>query len=180
MEDSLAVRRAINDRWAIAVTLNNIGFLALLQGRVDEARPALEEALALQREVGDRWMIGNALNNLGNVARDQAAYGEARALYAESLAIYRVLGDKCALAYLLEDTARLAALEGQPHRALCLAAAAWTLRAEIRAPLTDSEAAQLEGALAPAREALGDAAQAAWAEGLALSLPEAMSLALGS
>ena len=179
MQESLAVPRGIDDRWAIAVTLNNIGFLALLQGRVDDARPPLEEAVALQREVGDRWMIGNALNNLGNVARDQGDYGHARTLYAESMSIYRVLGDKCALAYLLEDTGRLAALQGEAHRALCLAGAAATLRDEIGAPLTASETEQLESALAPAREALGNAAQSAFAEGRAMSLPAAIDCSLG-
>jgi len=179
LQESLNVRRAINDRWAVAVTLNNIGFLYLLQGQVDQARPPLEEALALQREVGDRWMIGNALNNLGNVARDQAEYGEARELYAESLDIYHVLGDKCALAYLLEDTGRLAALQGQAQRALRLAAAASVVRQEIGAPLTPSEAEQLEATLLPAREELGELAEAAWTEGLALSLPQAIDLAHG-
>lgn len=178
LEDSLDVRRAVNDRWAVAVTLNNIGFLALLQGRKDEARVALEEALSLQREIGDRWMIGNALNNLGNVARDQYRFLEAQALYAESLSIYRVLGDKCALAYLLEDTGRLAALQGGAQRALSLAGAASSLRQEIGAPLTPSEVEQLDEGLAPAREALGDQSDAAWTEGLAMPLAEAINIAL--
>ena len=180
-EESLAVRRELNDRWAIAITLNNMGNLALDQARYDEARTRLEEAVALQREVGDRWMIGNALNNLGNVARAQGDYDEARAMYGESLSIYRVLGDRWALAYLLEDAGWLAALQEESLRALRLAGAASRLREEIGAPLTPTEQGKLESALAPARRALDDAAQAlAWAEGRGMSLEQAIESALSS
>jgi len=179
-EESLAVRREVNDRWAIAITLNNIGNLELDLGRCDEARARLEEAVALQREVGDRWMIGNALNNLGNVARAQGQTAEARTLYHESLEIYGQLGDKWALAYLLEDVATLSAVQGHAEQALALAAAAQALRRQIGAPLTGAESSKLENALAPARERLGEAEQAAaWAQGEALSLDEAIRTILG-
>ena len=179
LNESLRVRREINDRWAVAVTLNNLGFLALLGEQPGQARAPLEEALALQREIGDRWMIGNALNNLGNVARDQARYEDARALYAESLGIYDVLGDLYALAYLLEDSGRMAALQGQARQALCLAAAASALREKVGAPLSTSEAEQLDAALACARDALGPDAEAAWMEGLGMELSEVIAYALG-
>jgi hypothetical protein len=47
-------------------------------------------------------------------------------------------------------------------------------------PLTPSESELLEAALLPTREHLGDTAEAVWAEGLALSLPQAIDLAFDS
>jgi tetratricopeptide (TPR) repeat protein len=124
-------------------------------------------------------MIGNALNNLGNVARAQSDYDQARAYYNESLAIYRILGDKWALAYLFEDVAWKAALQGEPQRALRLAGAASVLREDIGAPLTPGEASKLQSALEPARQALTDEERAsAWSAGRALLLEEAIEDAL--
>jgi predicted ATPase/class 3 adenylate cyclase len=178
LKQSLAVRRAIGDPGAIAISLQNIGTLAMMQGRIEEALPLIEEALALQREVGDRWMIGNALHGLGNAAQAQGDYGEARSLYGESLSIYRVLGDKYAMAYLFEDVGCLAGLEGEAQRALRLVGAASALRDEIGGPLTPSEMDNLETALEPAREALSEERQqAAWSEGQAMSLEEAVECA---
>jgi tetratricopeptide (TPR) repeat protein len=171
---------APHDRWAIAVTLNNVGNLALDQGRTDEARSCLEEAVSLQREVGDRWMTGNALNNLGNVARAQGDYEGALALYGESLAIYRDLEDKWALAYLFEDVAWMAALRGAGRCALRLVGAAAVLREQIGAPLTPTETKKLDSALEPARASLSEADQAeALAEGREMTLEGAMDCAIG-
>ena len=103
---------------------------------------------------------------------------EAQTLYNESLAIYRVLGDKWALAYLLEDVGWMAAQRGQARLALRLVAAASVLREQIGTPLTATETSKLEGALEPARKTLGASAQAAWDEGQAMSLDEAIECAL--
>jgi len=61
---------------------------------------------------------------------------------------------------------------------LYLAAAASTVRQAIGAPLTPSEAEQLDDGLLPARTALGDEVEAVWAEGLAMSLSQAIELAI--
>lgn len=177
-EESLALRRTLNDRWAIAMSLNNLGNVALDQGELAEARRRLEEAVTMQREIGDKWATGNALNNLGNVARRQGDVAVARAAYRESLAIYGDLREKWALSYLFEDIGWLLAQLGQAQEALQLVGAAATLRAEIGAPLTSTEAAALDDALAPARRVLSEPAQvAAIQTGAALSLPETLLLA---
>lgn len=171
-EESLALRRRLSDRWGIANCLNNMGNVNVDLGRYAAAQTHLEEALAIQRELGDRWMIGNALNNLGNVARAQADYRRARQLYRESLEIYGALQDKWALAYLLEDLGWLLAQQGRGEEALRLVGAAATMRQEIGAPLTASEAEKLAAALAEALRPLSAAAQeAARQAGEALPLP---------
>jgi hypothetical protein len=82
---------------------------------------------------------------------------------------------------LLEDMGGLAALEGLPQRALRLVGAASNLRVEIGAPLSPVEQVKLEKLLEPARQALNDLAQAAaFGEGRAMSLEQAIDYALSS
>jgi tetratricopeptide (TPR) repeat protein len=177
--ESLELRYQLSDKWAIGISLNNLGYLNLEQGDYEAARTQLEVAVDLQREVGDRWAVANALNNLGNVARAQGDYASARTMYKESLTINSELGDREAIAYLLEDSGSLAALQGQAERALRLAGAAESLRESIGVPIPPAEQAALERTLALARQALGQTAAAkALAEGRVMSLTQATDYAL--
>ena len=178
-EESLAIRQKLDNKLAISVSLTNLGLLALSLGDVETARWRLEGAITLTREVGDRWSIANALNNLANVVRDQGDTRRADELYQESLMINRELGDKRALAFVLEDMSCLAALEAEPERALCLAAAATAVRDEIGAPLAPNDEAKLRHNLAAAREALSAQAQAAaYDQGRQMNLNEVVAYAL--
>jgi hypothetical protein len=103
----------------------------------------------------------------------------AQAHFAESLAVARESGDQQRIAEALVGMAGCAAAQGQPLRALRLAGAGAALRARDGHPLSADEQEALTSRLAPAREALPDDAQAAaWAEGQALSLEEAIAYAL--
>jgi predicted ATPase/class 3 adenylate cyclase len=178
-EQSLELRREIGDRWGVANILNNLGFSFLEIGDLEAARTRLEEAVVILRELGDRWYIGNALNNLGNVVRNQGEFAVAKEQYNESLEIYAELGDKWALAYLFEDVACLAALQGDGQRALHLCAAASVLREEINAPLTSHEAEKLNATLEPARKRLPPGEdRLADSEGKSMNLEEAIRYAL--
>lgn len=177
-EESLGIRRVLGDRRAIAVSLNNLGNVALDQHDTTTARERLEEAVAIQRVVGDKQYLANALNNLGNVIRAQGDWTAAHDLYIESLTLNQELGDTWALAYVLADLGVLAACEGRSDRALHLVGAASALRDQIGATLSPAERAQLVAWLAPARDALGDAAaNRAEDEGRAIPLDVAIEYA---
>lgn len=176
--ESLVIRRQLGDKWGIANSLNNLGELALLQQDYDQAHTYLAEAVTTQREIGDKWSLGNALVNLGNALRGQQQYAAAYPLYQESLQINRDLGDRWMLAYLLENIGQLLALQADGVRALQLVAAATTLRTALNTPLSPTEQSQLDNTLAPVRAALGDGADAAWASGQALTLEQAIDVAL--
>jgi tetratricopeptide (TPR) repeat protein len=178
-EESLSVRRALGDRWAIANSLNNLSTVSQDQGDFEAAWGQLEEAVGLLREIGDRWHFANALNNLANVARSRGDYPTARSLYLESLEINRQLGDGWALAYLLEDIGCLNAAEGHAQQALRLVGAAQALRESIGAPLPPHERENLDRLLGPATQALSPEAQtAARQAGGAMSLDQALDFAL--
>jgi predicted ATPase/class 3 adenylate cyclase len=133
-EQALALRTELGDLWAIANSMTNLGMIATLEGRNHEARTRFEEAMRLNSEVGDNWRVVVCHNNLGNACRGLGDYVTARDQYAESLRAHLEHDDKWALAFLLEDVARLAALTGEPERALELLGAAEAIREQIGSP----------------------------------------------
>ena len=110
---ALALREELGDRWAIAVSLTNLGTILVQQEDYATARTRFEEAMRLNREVGDAWMVAISDNNLGNAARGLGDHEAACRHYAASLRAYRDYDDAWAVAFLLEDIAELAAMLDQ-------------------------------------------------------------------
>ena len=163
----------------MATALSNLGAVAHYQGDSVAARALHEESLALSRELGDTRGIAMSLVNLAEVVRDQGDYGAARTLRAESLALYRELGDWQGLAYGLQGLAGASATAAQAARMARLGGAAEVLREAIGAPLSPAERADYERQLAADRAHLDEAAwAAAWAEGRAMPLEQAIAFAL--
>jgi predicted ATPase/class 3 adenylate cyclase len=178
-EESLAVQRDIGDRPSIANSLIGLGCVAYYQGDYIMARAFFEESLAIRREIGDRQGIANALNNLGGVALNQGDYASARAFHEQSLAIYEEIGNRLGIAYCLENCAALASAQEQPERAARLWGVAEALREVIGALLSPNQREEYDGKIAEARAALGeDAFVAAWTEGCAMSMEQAIEYAL--
>ena len=93
--------------------------------------------------------------------------------------IHTSLGDKLGIAAALDSLATLFQQEEKNDRATRLWAAASALRGTIGAPLPQSERDELEGEMAAAREVIGrDTFQAAWEEGGAWGMEEAVRYAL--
>jgi predicted ATPase/DNA-binding SARP family transcriptional activator len=178
-EESLAISRQLGDQRGISLALRNLGNVAKHQGDYEGARALHEESLAISRQLGDQRGIASSLNHLVLVAHYQGDYGGARALYEESLAICRQLGDQLITACSLEGLVAVAAAQGQPERAARLFGAAKALREEIGVPLLPSDRTDYDRDVAAARAALGEEAfTAAWAEGRAMSLNQAIAYAL--
>src|SRR6185437_5432716 len=106
-------------------------------------------------------------------------FGQAMTLLLEALSLSRGIGAREQVANLLENIAHLALALGDPLRAARLGGAAEGLREAIGQPLTPGERGDHDRAIAALRAVLGEAAfAAAWAEGRALPLDEAIALAL--
>jgi predicted ATPase/transcriptional regulator with XRE-family HTH domain len=97
-EEALALRRALGDAHAVAISLHSLGTVACERGDLARAQALLEESLAHWRQSGERTMLALSLNNLGNVAREQRMPERAWTLYEESLALKRDLGDVAGIA----------------------------------------------------------------------------------
>jgi predicted ATPase/DNA-binding winged helix-turn-helix (wHTH) protein len=179
-EEALAIERELGHRWGIAVSLSNLGNVAYQQDDYRAAGAWYEESLAIMRELGDQWGIALSLSSLGNVAYEQGDYRAAGARHEETLAIMSELGDRFGIAYSLEVLAAVVAALSSSLRAARIWGAAERLRTEIGSPLPPSEQRRYDRRVAAARAALGDCAafDRAWQQGRALTLEQAIELAL--
>jgi hypothetical protein len=116
---------------------------------------------------------------MGHLARDEGDYAGARSWYGESLALRYKMGYQLALALSLEDFAVLAGRERQVERAIRLLGAGEAFCETLGARPPVAVVKEYERLVAEGRAALGEAAfAAAWAEGRAMSLGQAVEYAL--
>ncbi len=113
------------------------------------------------------------------MAYKQGNSGRAAALFEESLSLSRDIGARDVVAKGLGDVAMVVVALGQPLRAARLGGAGEALREALGMPLAPAERSDYDWAVGAMRAALGEEAfAAAWAEGRALPLEEAVALAL--
>jgi non-specific serine/threonine protein kinase len=109
----------------------------------------------------------------------QGDYGQAAALFEESLALSRDIGAKDLVAKGLEYLAWVAAAQRRPQRAARLAGSAEGLREALAVSLWPEQRAGHDQMLqAVHTDPDAEACTAAWTEGRALPLEEAIALAL--
>lgn len=150
-------------------------------GDLATARAMYEQALALGRTDGDTHTIQAALRNLGHLARRRSDFESARALCLESLGLARELGDYPCMSGSLEGLAFVAVETELGERGTRLLAAAARWRELTGMGRTAVEDTYVAASMAALRAALGDQAfAAAWAEGWAMTLEQAIAYALTS
>ena len=153
-----------------------------LDDRADDypaARARFEEAVALRRAAGDSWLLAHSLRSLGNLAQRQGDLAAAHRCYAEGLQLVWHLGSKRLIATALLDVAGLAQARGWPGLATRLFGAADHLLTAIGAIIDAAERPAYERDVAATRAQLDEPSfAAAWAEGQAMSLEQAVACAL--
>jgi DNA-binding SARP family transcriptional activator/predicted ATPase len=110
---SLALYRALGDRWGVARALCASGMAAQGLGACEEARRLHEESLAIRRTLGDQRGAADTLLWLAFVLQDQGELKEAERLERESMAISQGLGDRDTLARGLFCLAFTLSLQGR-------------------------------------------------------------------
>ncbi len=167
------------DRWGLAIALTNMGVVAEAQADYELAIPLFEQSAAILRELGDKWPLSLPLRHLGIVTSRQGDYVRAERLYKESLASLRELGEKWLISLCLEELAGVACAQGQHARAARLWGAEETICEAIGATVRALYRADYDRGVAAARAGLGEEAfEAAWAQGRAMTLEEAIAHAL--
>jgi predicted ATPase/DNA-binding XRE family transcriptional regulator len=182
VEDALVHFRALpSSHWlashGIAIALNTLGEVAVRQGDLMAATPAMEEALAIWRQRGDTWGTALALKNLADLALRRGETVAASQHFRQGLAGFWEVGDKSGMARCLESLAWLA-VRDKPEPATRLLAMAEVVRDRLGTSLEEQRGSHDE-AVAIARTALGGGPfAAAWEAGRALPLAEAIAEAL--
>jgi tetratricopeptide (TPR) repeat protein len=168
----------VDDKPYVALALNVLGEILRMNGDYEGAREIYEECLALCRETGNRRREGMMLVNLGYVAQHQGDYELAEAYFKEETILFGELGLKYFVVLSIADHAGPAAARCQPERAVHLLGASAALSEAMGVTQQLVDQVEIDGYLADAREQLDEAAfQAAWEEGRAMSLEEAVAYA---
>jgi predicted ATPase/DNA-binding CsgD family transcriptional regulator len=178
-QESLGRWRKVGDVSGVAFALTWLGRIAALEGDDVEAARCFEEALACWRHAPEVPGLAYVLPDLAVLALRAGDLATARAHLIRCCALFRQVDNRRGVAKALVGFALLAVAEGRPALALTLAGAAEAQREALGASADPHELVDLERALPAARRTLGRAAAAgAWAGGRALSLEEAVALAL--
>jgi predicted ATPase/DNA-binding SARP family transcriptional activator len=102
-ERSLAIRRTLGDRGAIAATLNDLANVLTSAGEYARAMTYYEEGLALYRELGDEWGIVLVLGNFAHCISEQGQYERAAAMFEEAHTLASRMGGAREIAYALNN-----------------------------------------------------------------------------
>jgi tetratricopeptide (TPR) repeat protein len=176
--ESAQLARELGDSWLLSIAVLNLGDVALQRGEYERALELFEESLAIGRERQDQDLLARALGNLGSTTLMLGDVQGARSLLRDSLIAAREIGlvdgfiwgfVGLGAAYAREDPARAARLIGQAD--LLLEEATSHLQ-QFEGRVRDETEAELRASLGE------DAYAAAYAEGRALALEDALALAL--
>jgi predicted ATPase/DNA-binding CsgD family transcriptional regulator len=178
-EEAMALCRELGYSSTLATSLFSMGYGLLMDGEYERGESLIEEATTLSRERGYKDRLLYAVDNLGWAALLQGERERARISYRESLTLCKELGDMIVASESLDGLACIWAAEGEPEQAARLFGAAEALFEAVGGQHEPGEAAMREPYLAMARSQLDEIAwQAAWEEGRAMSMEQAIGYAL--
>jgi predicted ATPase len=111
--ESLALYRALDDRWATSRALLALAGTAQSLGAFEDARQFAQDSLAIRRTLGDTKGIGDALWQVGWVSQNLGQLEEAERLERESIALARQTRNRPALARGLHGLGSTLAWQGE-------------------------------------------------------------------
>jgi len=176
-EEALTIFREARDRSGEAKCLWSLGWTAFTGGDDEAVRSYLGQAEPAFRELRDPFSLAWTLHTLGMLTIRSGEYPAARRYVKEALSIFLDARDLSGLVLVLDDFSWLSDREGYRNRAIRLAAAAQRLERETGTTLLGAAWAP-SGRPDPKGWLTDDAARAAWQEGDAMSLDEAVAYAL--
>jgi tetratricopeptide (TPR) repeat protein len=179
LEESLAIFRETGERTWQANNLHTRARICEEVGDYAGAVRLSEQALAINRELGNVNWESHNLHMLGNAARHAGDLAEALRQYARALVIISDLGVRIETAANIREMASIAAAENRAARAARLWGAADRLSENEAAHRLAGERRRSGLEIAATRSSMGDAAfDAAWREGRAMTMEQAVALAL--
>jgi tetratricopeptide (TPR) repeat protein len=174
-EESLALGQALDDRRRIVWALHALGKLAMAQGNVQRAAEMFAEGLALARVVGHRENTAWLLYDTGRLVLEQHDLAGAAVRFGESARLLHVLGAGEGVAMNLIGLATVMI----QHQELVQAARLLSAAEAQHRIAASAERAEYDRTVAVVRAHLDEATfAAAWAEGRAMPLEQAIAEAL--
>jgi tetratricopeptide (TPR) repeat protein len=176
---AVATLEQTDDTWGQALALSQIGAHVRRDGDFARAETILRQSVDLAQSTGERYLLGSCLPKLGNLYRDLQDYEAADPLYRQALAAFRDIRElwwtgRC-MTYLALTTYGL----GEPHRAARLLGCSDAVLELGGARRNPHETEEYHDVTQRLVTMLGKAGfTAAWTEGRAMSLEQAVAFAL--
>jgi predicted ATPase/class 3 adenylate cyclase len=181
LDESLALFRQVGDEPGAARVLVMQVVPDAMAGAWERVIARIEEVTAIWRRMDDRLNLAFGLIWLAFASGRAGHRDDARATALEALELFREADNATGIALAFLDLAFLLTWEGRHTDAIRMAGAAERMRDLAGGGPTPGFGGMLEGD--PAAEAgahlTQDAARRAWREGLAMSVPEAVSVVTG-
>jgi tetratricopeptide (TPR) repeat protein len=177
-EEGLELFRILDDQAGISMALNGLGELARLDGDYERASKSYHKAIDIARGAGNQLYETIALGNLGYIAHQQGDYAQAEAILLQAMTNLLELENT---RYLPQGLAMLAgpvAAQGYLEKAVRLLGASEALLESMGIMLQAGDQFEVERYVSAIQEQLDKKTfEAAWAEGRAMSLEQAISYA---
>ncbi len=179
LAESVRVFRELGDEHYALIASTNLAWATGDAGDPERERALHEDNLRRARELGDERVQAQSLAQLAMFARDDGRLEEAGSMLRAALQIDHDHGDVLALATNLGRLASVLVLAGSGETAVQLLSSSEALTAGLGASVPSWAAARNEETLTTIRSQLDEAAvDEAWEQGRALSVDEAIALAL--
>ena len=173
-----AARRSGNP-YTIANLTQMRGRIAAYAGRLPEVRRWFTESIEIFISLGDLRFANVARSELAHALRHTGLLDEAEAEYRVTIQVWLDGGNRGAIANQLESFGFVRLARGDADRAARLLGAAEAIRDAASAPMMSHEREEYDGRVEELRTSLGEAAlTTAWADGRAMTVNDAVALAL--
>ncbi|MBC7812371.1 MAG: tetratricopeptide repeat protein [Burkholderiales bacterium] len=175
-EEGLAVFRELDHKPGIAQALNNLGLVAARIGDSDRANRAYDESLIICQQTGETRQVCLVFQNIGFLAEHKGDHERAWEAGFEALRLAQKMNNRLLIAMSLPVIAGPLGSTGQPQRAARLLGASEAALESMGAFPQPIDKPEIDRITADVRAQLNDAAlQAAWAEGRAMTLEQALA-----
>jgi tetratricopeptide (TPR) repeat protein len=176
-EQNLEIMRKYEHSTLVAFCLGDLGSLAWEKGDYKSAEQKFDEKLSLLRKLGSNEFEADALFGAGRAAFAQGDYDRARIFFNSALALQQVTLPRN-IPVNLEALAYAEAVQGKYVLAAHLLGATQAWQQKNQYSRTPKEHEMRKNAIASLQQTLGeDAFAAAWEEGMAMTLGQAISYA---
>ncbi len=177
--ESVRLFRELGDELYVLIASLNLAWVTGELGDTEAERAIHEENLRRARALGNRRIEAGSLAELAMLARDRGRLQDAAAMLREAIRIERALGAVLDVAVDLGRLASVLALGGTAGKAAMLLSSSQALTENLGAGVPWWAVRRNAQTLATIRTQLDDsAATEAWERGRALTVDEAVSLAL--